>query len=402
MVARLWSRRRGRRFGQPLGLAEVHLTSLVQPRHQVHASLGQAGQRDIIAKGPVAQANVPGHELVPRLAEQAQIVVAPAGHDHVEHGPAGQGKEHEELQHRKAAAGLLAAGLRVTLLVGLGVGQLGGGAVHHFDWPAVELAAGTGPAVGGLSGGGQRFFQACLGQPLPRLDIGGVAFVHPTATRQPEQGLDLAHDFAAGGVGFEHLPDEAIEGQPEAENPVAAVGSLVRGGQQRGGSRSCRCVWSWARVVWRTAAPVRRPQAASRERRAGKYGVRIERYLYRLIDSPARLFRMKRTLSQRENQYARLRAQLQDAGWISEGYVQDRGPGAGGPHYQWTRKVRGKTVSVALSREQFEWLQTAINNWRKIQATLKAMQRLSREVLFETVPHPPRRKRLGKNVLGPI
>jgi cyclopropane fatty-acyl-phospholipid synthase-like methyltransferase len=111
---------------------------------------------------------------------------------------------------------------------------------------------------------------------------------------------------------------------------------------------------------------------------------------------------MKRTLSQRENQYARLRAQLQDAGWISEGYVQDRGPGAGGPHYQWTRKVRGKTVSVALSREQFEWLQTAINNWRKIQATLKAMQRLSREVLFETVPHPPRRKRLGKNVLGPI
>ena len=44
------------------------------------------------------------------------------------------------------------------------------------------------------------------------------------------------------------------------------------------------------------------------------------------------------------------------AHWISEGYVQDRGPGAGGPCYQWTRKVRGKTVSVALSREQYEWL----------------------------------------------
>jgi hypothetical protein len=62
-------------------------------------------------------------------------------------------------------------------------------------------------------------------------------------------------------------------------------------------------------------------------------------------------------------------------GWISEGSVQDRGPGAGGPCYQWTRKVRGRTVSVALSREQFEGLQQAIANWRRVQATLKAMQR---------------------------
>jgi hypothetical protein len=30
------------------------------------------------------------------------------------------------------------------------------------------------------------------------------------------------------------------------------------------------------------------------------------------------------------------------------------------------------------------------------------MQRLSREVLFTTIPHPPRRKWLGKRVLGLI
>ena len=46
------------------------------------------------------------------------------------------------------------------------------------------------------------------------------------------------------------------------------------------------------------------------------------------------------------------------------GYVQDRGPGAGGPCYQWTRKERGKTVSVALSKEQFEAMREAIANWR--------------------------------------
>jgi len=111
---------------------------------------------------------------------------------------------------------------------------------------------------------------------------------------------------------------------------------------------------------------------------------------------------MKDHLSQWEAQYARRRERFKHLGWISEGYVQDRGPGAGGHCYQWTRKVRGKTVSVALSREQYEWLRTAIANWREVQRTLKEMQRLSREVLFTTVPHPPRRKRLGKRVLGLI
>ena len=103
-----------------------------------------------------------------------------------------------------------------------------------------------------------------------------------------------------------------------------------------------------------------------------------------------------------ENTYARLREQLAQTGWISQGYVQDRGPGAGGPCYQWTRKVKGKTVSVALSQEQYQWLKEAIENWKKLQEILKEMQLLSRQVLFETLPNPKRRKRLGKKVLGLI
>jgi hypothetical protein len=54
--------------------------------------------------------------------------------------------------------------------------------------------------------------------------------------------------------------------------------------------------------------------------------------------------------ARRQKEYARLRARLAHIGYISEGYVQDRGPGAGGPCYQWTRKVKGKTVSVAPRR----------------------------------------------------
>jgi hypothetical protein len=96
----------------------------------------------------------------------------------------------------------------------------------------------------------------------------------------------------------------------------------------------------------------------------------------------------KNPLAGWEAQYARLRGRLAQSGWISEGYAQNRGPGAGGLCYQWTRKIKGKTVSVALSREQYEWLHAAIVQWREVQATLKEMQRLSRLVLFETVPPP--------------
>jgi hypothetical protein len=108
------------------------------------------------------------------------------------------------------------------------------------------------------------------------------------------------------------------------------------------------------------------------------------------------------SLPEVQRRYRQLCQRLAQTGWISEGYVQDRGPGAGGPCYQWTRKVRAKTISVALSKEQYEWLRTAIANWRLMQETIKEMQKLSRQVLFATVPNPPRRKRLGKRVLGLI
>ena len=111
---------------------------------------------------------------------------------------------------------------------------------------------------------------------------------------------------------------------------------------------------------------------------------------------------MNVNLAQIESEYARLRARLARLGWISQGYVQDRGPGAGGPCYQWTRKVKAKTVSVALSREQYEALKQAIENWREMQETLQRMQALSRVVIFATLPNPPRRKRLSKKVLGLI
>ena len=103
-----------------------------------------------------------------------------------------------------------------------------------------------------------------------------------------------------------------------------------------------------------------------------------------------------------ETEYAQLQRQLAEVGWISQGYAQDRGPGAGGPCYQWTRKVRGKTVSVALSKEQFVALKDAIAEWRRLETLLDRMQQLTRRMIFGTLPDPRRRKKLSKKVLGLI
>jgi hypothetical protein len=111
---------------------------------------------------------------------------------------------------------------------------------------------------------------------------------------------------------------------------------------------------------------------------------------------------MQLDVAELKNHYAKLRTQLAQVGWISQGYVQDRGPGAGGPCYQWTRKVKAKTVSVALSKEQYEALRQAIDNWKELESILRQMQLLSRKMIFENLPNPPRRKRLGKKVLGLI
>ena len=109
---------------------------------------------------------------------------------------------------------------------------------------------------------------------------------------------------------------------------------------------------------------------------------------------------MKVDLDSIQGEFTRLQQRLGQVGWISQGYVQDRGPGAGGPCYQWTRKVRGKTVSVALSQEQFEALRQAIQNWKEVNYILDRMQSLSRQVIFGTLPDTRRRKRLTKKVLG--
>ena len=108
-------------------------------------------------------------------------------------------------------------------------------------------------------------------------------------------------------------------------------------------------------------------------------------------------------LSVLEEKYDRLCASLARTGPISEGSVLQRSTATSGRSgYQWTRKVAGKTVAVALSQPQFAALQKAVANERKLWHTIKEMERISRQIIFGTLPDTRRRKPLSKKALGLI
>ena len=107
------------------------------------------------------------------------------------------------------------------------------------------------------------------------------------------------------------------------------------------------------------------------------------------------------SLTQLQRQYELLRRPLGQIGLISQGSVQDRtARRGGGAGYQWTRKVEQKTVTVSLTSEQFAKIKKAVGNYRKLRRLLREMELLSRRIIFQSLPHPSRRKQLSQKVLG--
>jgi virulence-associated protein VapD len=102
------------------------------------------------------------------------------------------------------------------------------------------------------------------------------------------------------------------------------------------------------------------------------------------------------------HRYGQLQRQLAQLGYLSQGTVFQRPAGQQGSRYVWTRKVHAKTVTVALSHEQFRWLAKAVANQRKLNRIVRQMQTLSRQIIFTQIPGVLRRKRLNEKVLGLI
>ena len=80
--------------------------------------------------------------------------------------------------------------------------------------------------------------------------------------------------------------------------------------------------------------------------------------------------------------------------WLVQGSVNVVAPKTPGGNvtYTWTRKVRAKTVTVALSEAQAKAFRAAIAAHREVEDTLARLREVSQTALLEGVPGVSRRR----------
>lgn len=98
--------------------------------------------------------------------------------------------------------------------------------------------------------------------------------------------------------------------------------------------------------------------------------------------SPAALRRL-------QARYQRLKEQLLDLGWIAQGSLMAQPPRA----WRLTRKLKARTISLALSPQQAALYQEAIAQRRKLETILSQMHQLSELALQKSVPGVKKRRR---------
>ena len=80
--------------------------------------------------------------------------------------------------------------------------------------------------------------------------------------------------------------------------------------------------------------------------------------------------------------------------WLVQGSVNVVAPKspAASVTYTWTRKVRAKTVTVALSRQQSDAFRKAVEANRSIEAALNRLRQVSQAALLTEVPGVTKRR----------
>jgi hypothetical protein len=104
----------------------------------------------------------------------------------------------------------------------------------------------------------------------------------------------------------------------------------------------------------------------------------------------SRTRRSSDNIAELKARYDSLQRSLAKQPWILQGSVNERPPPpestAARTTYTWTRKVRGKTVTVALSPQQARAFQRAIEANRRLEETLAAMRQISHTALTRSLP----------------
>jgi hypothetical protein len=109
-----------------------------------------------------------------------------------------------------------------------------------------------------------------------------------------------------------------------------------------------------------------------------------------------------------EKQYEALKRSLAGLGYFRRGSLvrrftfcgkpgcacQATPPSPHGPYYQWTRKVRGKTVTVRLTREEADHLASWIATGRELERIIAQMERVSLRATDRLLA--PRKRQSGR------
>jgi hypothetical protein len=90
-----------------------------------------------------------------------------------------------------------------------------------------------------------------------------------------------------------------------------------------------------------------------------------------------------------KKRFEHCKTQILALDWVSQGSLSQSQQG----NWRWTRKVKAKTVTVALSNAQAELFRRAIDEHRKLEKLIEQMRAISQQVLLNSVEGPTRRPR---------
>src|SRR6516162_8748892 len=129
--------------------------------------------------------------------------------------------------------------------------------------------------------------------------------------------------------------------------------------------------------------------------KAAKKGVELRMPIYVYILIYRQAFSMKNNLlsaiqiAALKKRFERCKTQILALEWVTQGSLSQSPQG----NWRWTRKLKAKTVTVALSDKQAELFRLAIDGHRELENLIDQMRAISQQVLLDSVEGPPRRKR---------
>lgn len=112
--------------------------------------------------------------------------------------------------------------------------------------------------------------------------------------------------------------------------------------------------------------------------------------------------------------YDRLRRSLAEIGFVCKGSMVRRHMPCGrpgcrcaqgpehwhGPYFQWTRKVKGKTVTVRLTPEEAHAMSSYVRNDRELRRIVAQMRAISLGVVQAQVKAVSRRRKTAREIRG--